>query len=195
MQIKRPSPQQELSKDAVKVFSGIIYDVYQWEQELFDGSKATWERLRRKQDSVVILGATTEGEILILEEQQSGTSTYLTLPAGQIEEGEDPLVGAQREFVEETGYRAAEWELLSSVQIDGRTDWAVYTFIARGCKKVGEQQLDPGEKIKVMTVSFEEFLKIAVTAEFRVFHILKDLLAAMLSPEAKAAFKKRLGIN
>ena len=32
------------------------------------------------------------------------------LPAGKLDEGEEPLAGAQRELIEETGYRAKKWK-------------------------------------------------------------------------------------
>lgn len=192
--IERPQPHQRIPPEAQKVFSGILYDVYHWQQQRFDGTFDTWERLKRKEDSAVILPVTKTGKILILEEQQSGVDPYLTLPAGQIKKDEDPLAGAAREFSEETGYASQDWELLSAIQIDARTDWAVYTFIARECVKVGDQNLDPAEKITVKEVSVDEFLRLAAAPEFRVFHILKDLLAATLTREGRTAFEKRLGL-
>jgi ADP-ribose pyrophosphatase len=39
---------------ASKVFSGIIFDVYQWDQQLFNGKIATFEALTRSSTVIVI---------------------------------------------------------------------------------------------------------------------------------------------
>ena len=40
--------------EAEKVFNGVLFDVYQWQQEMYDGSYATFERLRRADTAAVI---------------------------------------------------------------------------------------------------------------------------------------------
>lgn len=44
----------KIPSHAVKVFSGVIFDVYQWQQELFNGETATFEALRRPSTVVII---------------------------------------------------------------------------------------------------------------------------------------------
>ncbi|KKP89624.1 MAG: NUDIX hydrolase [Candidatus Moranbacteria bacterium GW2011_GWC2_37_73] len=39
MKIEKPKSTQLIPEHAKKVFSGTFFDVYQWEQEMFDGSK------------------------------------------------------------------------------------------------------------------------------------------------------------
>ncbi len=39
---------------AHKVFSGVIFDIYQWDQELFNGKVATFEALRRSSTVMVV---------------------------------------------------------------------------------------------------------------------------------------------
>ena len=43
-----------IPKDARCVFKGVIFEVWQWEQKMFDGSMATFERIKRP-DTVVII--------------------------------------------------------------------------------------------------------------------------------------------
>lgn len=66
--------------------------------------------------SVVLLPITNEGAILLVYQYRhtAGTSMW-ELPAGRIERGEKPLVAAQRELSEETGYRARKFRLLMDV--------------------------------------------------------------------------------
>lgn len=44
----------KIPSHATKVFSGVIFDVYQWEQELFNGNIATFEALRRPSTVIII---------------------------------------------------------------------------------------------------------------------------------------------
>ena len=46
MEIQRPKSKQPIPENAKRVFKGIIFDVYQWEQELYNGSKAVFEKLK-----------------------------------------------------------------------------------------------------------------------------------------------------
>ena len=38
-------------------------------------------------------------------------------------------------------------------------EWAVYTFVARGCRKVAGQALDSGERIRLETLSFDRLVE------------------------------------
>jgi ADP-ribose diphosphatase len=63
--------------------------------------------------SVVVLVVDDSGPVarVLLERQyRHAAGDYLwELPAGRIDEGEDELKAAQRELIEETGYRAERW--------------------------------------------------------------------------------------
>lgn len=54
MHFKRPRPQQAIPADATRVLTGKIFDVYQWQQRLYDDTFVTFENLRRP-DSVNVL--------------------------------------------------------------------------------------------------------------------------------------------
>lgn len=41
-----------------------------------------------------------------------------------------------------------------------KIDWKIYLYFARDCKKIAGQTLDSGEKIKIMEISYDEFLDI-----------------------------------
>jgi ADP-ribose pyrophosphatase len=53
MEIERPKSNQPIPENAKKVFDGIIFDIYQWEQEQFDGTIKTFEKAKRP-DTVVV---------------------------------------------------------------------------------------------------------------------------------------------
>lgn len=58
-----------------------------------------------------------------------------------------------------------------AVQPLDKVDWAIYTFIAKGCQKVQEQQLESGEKIELFFVSFDQFINITAQDNYRDFEI------------------------
>ena len=67
------------------------------------------------------------------------------LPTGAIERGEDPLLAAQRELLEETGLRAETWRRLGAFYLSpGIATQRSYLFLARGVI-MGEPQREPTE--------------------------------------------------
>src|SRR6185437_8199489 len=51
--------------------------------------------------------------ILIRQYRHAASQFLLELPAGRIEPGEAPLAAAKREMIEETGFRAKRWTMLT----------------------------------------------------------------------------------
>ena len=154
----------KLPETAKLVFRGEIYNVYQWNQERFDGSHATYEMLKRP-DTVLVI-PTAGDKILISKQTQPHTKEYYSLFGGRMEENEEPLTAIKREFLEETGYESSDWELFKSFEPFSKMDWNIFLFIARDCKKIADQTLDPGEKIDTLEVSFEEFVKLVQSEKF-----------------------------
>ncbi len=193
MRITRPKPKQPTPSHAKKIFTGEMFDVYQWPQKMFDGSTKTFERLKRA-DTATVIPITHEGKIIIANESQPGTKASIDLITGRIEEGETALAGAKRELFEETGYQAKEWVLLEALQPVGKIDWVVYYFIAKDCKKIAEQNLDGGEKIKLMYVNFEKFIN-TILAKKETTNLKVKLLEAKLDPKKMKALQKLLGVK
>jgi len=173
------------------VFKGQIFEVWQWEQVLYDGKTAVFERLRRPDTAIII--PIVDGKILISDEEQPDVAPFMCVPSGRIEAGEDPLEGAKRELLEETGYASDDWELVTEQRPSGKVEWSIFVYIARGCTKVAEQSLDGGEKIASRLVTFDEFLMLADDPEFRSHEIIDMLLRARIDPEKRSALKARLG--
>jgi len=84
-----------------KVFEGVIFDVYQWEETLFDGSVTIFEAVKRK-DSVQII-AIFNNQLVLLEEEQPFIGKFLALSGGVCETNV-PEDDARRELLEETGF-------------------------------------------------------------------------------------------
>lgn len=106
-------------------------------------------------DWISLLALDESGDALVVEEYRHGAGIIAVgTIGGGVEPGERPVDAAARELREETGYAAGE-------VIDLGATWAnfgnhtnrVHHFLALGCRRVGEQQLDANESIAVHLLS------------------------------------------
>lgn len=150
-----PAKARLIPPEAKCVFRGIIFDVYQWQQQLFDGSYATFEMLKRP-DTIEVL-AIKDGKLVVLEEEQPGRPSFYGIPGGRHDhEAESELDAAKRELAEETGLSFKTWKLLDVTQPVPKIDYFIYYFLATDFAGELPQQLDAGEKISVTSVDFNE---------------------------------------
>lgn len=182
MTLIRPESRQKMPTNASLVFKGKLFDVYQWQQQMYDGTYETFEKLKRP-DTVVVFGVLDDGSILLTKQEQPGKSSFIGAAGGRVDEGEGIEEAAARELLEETGYRAREMKLWHSEQPVSKIDWAVYTFIAKGLEKVDDQRLDAGEKITLYPVTFEEFVDTALRNEFTEREIVKYIYEAKIDEQ------------
>jgi len=81
----------------------------------------------------------------------------LSLPAGYLEDGEEPLNAAKRELLEETGHEAPEWVPLGRYVVDGNHGaGAMYAFIAKGAHRVREPKSGDHEEQELLVLPFAE---------------------------------------
>lgn len=165
MNIIRPISKQPIPDNAKLVFKGKVFDTYQWEVVASDGSVKIFEKVKRP-DTVQVLAITKDHKFVVIKEAQPGKQLTYGLPGGRVDEGEDILASAQRELLEETGYSSNEWILFRSNQPVSKVEWAIYTFIARNCEKVAEQNLDGTEDIEVYEKTLAELSDIILDQSF-----------------------------
>jgi len=189
MEIRRPKSKQPIPDNAKRVFKGVIYDVYQWEQKLYDGSTATFEKLKRA-DTVIVFPVLDDGRIILTEQEQPGKEPFISTTGGRVDEGEETLEAAKRELLEESGYVAERFTLWGARHVTSKIDWVIYTFIAKGLKKVSEPDLDGGEKIALKPVTFDELLEISRDDIFSEKEIAIELMEARLDPDKKVSLKR-----
>lgn len=160
-------------KEAKLAFKGIIYDTYQWQQKMFDGSFATFEMLKRP-DTIKIL-AVKDGKVIILEQEQPGHEAFYDLPGGRHDvDSEDELGAAKREMLEETGMTFKNWKLLDVSQPHTKIEQFVYIFLATDFENQTEQHLDAGEKIEVQYIDFGRVKEL--TSDPKARYLPKELL-------------------
>ena len=181
----------KIPDNSKKVYEGFMFEVYQWEQKMFDGSYQTFEIIKRTPSTDVI--AIVSDKIMVLMQEQPTKPLYPSLPGGRVEKGLSPLENAKKEMLEETGFEASKWEILDEWFGHSKIFFHETVFIAKDCKKVAEQKLDAGEKIEVTFMSFDNFLNLCRNPKFIAPLGLKFLMyEALINKDKKQELKKRL---
>ncbi len=163
--------QSRLPAEAKKVFEGIVYDIYQWQQELYDGSFTTFE-MAKHIDAVSIVPI-VDDKIVILRETQPRDVERISFPGGHIDAGETPYEAAVRELREETGMVFKTVKLVAVDDLgDAKLDWWVYRFVATDFIEQGPVKLDPGEKIEQETVTFERAKELSAHNHFMSLSVM-----------------------
>jgi ADP-ribose pyrophosphatase len=90
--------------------------------------------ISHKRDFVVGLPVTRNGDVVLVREFRPGLERImLDLPSGSLAEGEEPIVGMERELLEETGYKG-------TIEFVNRSPTAPFstqhrnTFVIRDCE-------------------------------------------------------------
>ena len=181
----------KIPQNAKCVFKGILFDVYQWEQEMFDGTRAIFEKLKRP-DTVIIFPVLPDGQILLTEQEQPGKVPFVGAAGGRVDDEEDILTAAKRELLEETGYIADEFFSWFSQNSLSKVDWAVYVFIAKKIKKVIDISPDAGEKIKLLPLTLDELINITTDGKtyFAEQEVVSKFLEAKFNPKKKEELKE-----
>lgn len=149
-------------------FRGVLFETYQWRQELFDGTSTTFEMLRRP-DTVQVI-AVVDDTIVLLHERQPGGPWYNALPGGRHDRAaESELEAARRELLEETGLTFAEWRLLDVRQPHAKIEHFVYVFLAAGFERAVPPAPDAGERIRTRFASLPDVKAVAAGPGARGF--------------------------
>ena len=189
----RPESSQPIPPNATMVFKGKLFEVYQWEQVMFDDTIKTFEKVKRP-DTVLVFPIMDDGKILLIEEEQPGSTPVICPIGGRVDEGEDALDAVKRELLEESGYEANEFILWKSINPEIKVDRVKYFFIAKGLKKLSDPNNDNGEKINFKTVSFDELMELAYNEKLDEREIVSDFLRAMISEDEYEELKKMFSV-
>ena len=148
----------EATLDSTRVYEGRLLKINKDRVRLPDGAESTREYTVHP-GAVAIIALLPDGK-LVLERQfrYPLRRTFIELPAGKIDPGEDPLATAQRELKEETGYTANLWRHVTTIHpVISYSDERIEIYLAQELTLAG-RKLDPGEFLEVFTATPAEAL-------------------------------------
>lgn len=151
-----PQDLTETPLDSEQVFDGRLLKVYRDRVRLPDGATSVREYIRHP-GAVAIVALFEDGQVLLERQfRYPLRRTFIEIPAGKLEPGEDHLVTGKRELLEETGYVAREWRKLGQIHnAIGYSDELIEIWLARGLEK-REARLADGEFLEVFALPLAE---------------------------------------
>ena len=117
---------------------------------------------------VQVIPITPDNKVVMVRQYRHGCSRiFLEIPGGLIDKDDrNPEETAQRELLEETGYRAEHLVLLSRIYPQPAVfSQAGFTYVAREVRKVAEPTLDAAEDIEVKLVTLESIPEMIRTGD------------------------------
>ncbi len=140
------TPYFALRSDRLRLPDGAVKDAYY---------------ILERPDAAIVFPLTKSNEVVLVRQYRPPIERVeLGLPAGLVEEGEDPGKAARRELLEETGYGGGEWESLGSLASSPslKDNWA-YLYLARGVELTSPPSPDEYERVEVVLVPVREMLR------------------------------------
>jgi ADP-ribose pyrophosphatase len=144
--------------DTQDLYGGIFLNMKRDTVRMPDGSEAVREYLTHP-GAVAIVALLDDGRVVLERQYRYPVARVcMEIPAGKLDLGEDPLICAQRELQEETGYTAAKWSYIRRIHpvISYSTEF-IDIYLAEGLRQ-GDRHLDDEEFLDVFAASLDELL-------------------------------------
>ena len=128
------------------------FEVFREEIQLPDGKVVPEYYEIEMPHYTAVFTVTVEHKIIVLRCYRHAIGEVtLTMPGGMIEECESPLTGIQRELLEETGYKAKEWNSLGTFVGNSTRGCGTYhLFFATGAYSVQEPDSGDLEELELL---------------------------------------------
>ena len=135
--------------------------------------------------SAVIVPVFDDGTVALVRQYRHAAGKYLLeIPAGSLNDGEDPETGAIRELEEEIGVTAAKIEKLSEFYVSpGFLTEKMHVFLATGLTNVG-QKLEPDELLTIERYTFPKALELIKNGQIEDAKTIVGIMLARAEPPA-----------
>ena len=134
----------------------------------------------RLPDYASLLALTEEGCVLVVRQYRPALEKYTwELPSGLIDPGESPAETARRELLEETGYEAADVEVLGPMDPDtGRLGNRIWACVSKGVRRVEGRV--PEDGIEVFEWTLDELRRATLDGRFdHALHVAILMMAIL----------------
>ncbi|WP_413580454.1 NUDIX domain-containing protein [Bdellovibrio sp. HCB288] len=151
---------EEETLSSKQVFKGRFLKVEQDEVRAPDG-KIYYREYITHPGAAMMIPILPNGNLIMIHQYRHAVKrVMLEFPAGKRDGGEDSLLTAKRELLEETGYSAKEWKFLTPIHpVIGYSDEQIDLYLAKDLSKT-EQQLDHGEFLEVVEIAPQELMSL-----------------------------------
>ena len=142
-------------------------------------------------DFVLVVAITPDQKFLCFRQTKYAVEGLTLAPVGgMIEAGEDPLVAARRELLEETGYQAEDWVFLGKfARMANRGGGTGYLYLALGAQFVCEPHSDDLEQQELLFLEMEEVEQAIAEGGFKVMSWTACVALALLHIKAQEKSK------
>ncbi|NLM96987.1 MAG: NUDIX hydrolase [Halanaerobiaceae bacterium] len=150
-----------------EIYKGKIIKV-RYDEVIIPAGKKSGREIVEHPGGVTIIAVTDDKKILLVEQyRKAPEENLLELPAGKLEEEEEPVICAERELLEETGYQAGKIEyLFSFYTTPGYSNELLHLYYATDLKGA-EASPDEDEVISVHYLKKEDILLFINTGKIK----------------------------
>ena len=184
---------QELPRvlNSRQVFDGSVFDVTV--DTIQEGELIYQRDVVRHPGSAVIVPVFADGTVALVKQYRHPAVRYLLeIPAGTLDEGEKPEVGAARELEEELGVVAGKMEKLSEFFVSpGFCEEKMWVYLATELTETS-QRLDEDEVIEVVRMTLTEAFEMISDGEIE--DALQQLEVMVAGCRRKASLQE-LGVK
>lgn len=170
------------------IYTGNIIEIESLDVALPNGKQANRDIVRHPGASVII-PVNEAGELYLVKQfRKPIEKTSLEIPAGKLDNGENPEICAVRELKEETGLTAENMKYIISIHsTPGFSDEILHMFLATGLKE-GESNADEDEFISTRKIHIKKLMEMVLNNEITDAKTIIGILLAdkIIKKEIKA---------
>lgn len=132
-----------------------------------------------------VVPVTDEGRVILVRQWRQPVGCFaLELPGGGVCRGEDAVVAARRELLEETGYRAEGLTRLLTVHTSpGRSNETCHLFRCRAVRELTGPRPEPTEYLNVVELTLDEAFGKVIEADVSAATTVLGLFIAAREPD------------